>query len=230
MLIIYSKFILQKQLDEGDPTGRGSLSSMNLLFLQQQRYCHSYDASLKRVAPARIIQHICHFFCSWIALTKRVKVKRAGLFYRLKLRSLFFRIIKILHVFWLSLIRYPIIQTSSSGVQFVEQGQLYKFGPATAGLKVCWQPTGQQWVATMGLYFPIFSVLIWKLRAGGFRQELKLFVCNQYQVGRPEIQQVTYNPSVVVVPSSGGNVSSSGFKMRRYTESSATAGIQVHGK
>ena len=42
--------------------------------------------------------------------------------------------------------------------------------------------------------------------------------------------QVTYNPSVVVVPSSGGNVSSSGFERRRYTNSSATAGRQVHGK
>ena len=35
---------------------------------------------------------------------------------------LFFRIIKILHVLWLSLIRHPIVETSSSGVQFVEQG------------------------------------------------------------------------------------------------------------
>ena len=42
--------------------------------------------------------------------------------------------------------------------------------------------------------------------------------------------QVTYNHSVVVVPSSGGNVSSSGFKRRRYTNSSATDGSQVHGK
>ena len=42
--------------------------------------------------------------------------------------------------------------------------------------------------------------------------------------------QVTYNHSVVVVPSSGGNVSSSGFKRRRYTYSSDTDGRQVHGK
>ena len=42
--------------------------------------------------------------------------------------------------------------------------------------------------------------------------------------------QVTCNPSVVVAPSSGGNVSSSGFKRRPYTNSSATAGRQVHGK
>ena len=42
--------------------------------------------------------------------------------------------------------------------------------------------------------------------------------------------QVTYNPSMVVVSSSGGNVSSSGFKRRRYTNSSATDGRQVHGK
>ena len=41
--------------------------------------------------------------------------------------------------------------------------------------------------------------------------------------------QVTYNPSVGVVYSSGGNVSSSGFKRRRYTNSSATDGRQVHG-
>ena len=39
--------------------------------------------------------------------------------------------------------------------------------------------------------------------------------------------KVTYNPSVVVVASSGGNVSSSGFKRRGYTNSSATAGSQV---
>ena len=41
---------------------------------------------------------------------------------------------------------------------------------------------------------------------------------------------LAYNPSVVVVPSSGSNISSSGFKGRRYTNSSATAGRQVHGK
>ena len=67
-----------------------------------------------------------------------------------------FRIIKILHVLWLSLSRYPIVQTSSGGVQFVEQGQLYNLYPATAGFKACWQLTDQQWVATMGLNFPIF--------------------------------------------------------------------------
>ena len=42
--------------------------------------------------------------------------------------------------------------------------------------------------------------------------------------------QVTYNHSVDVVPSSGGKVSSSGFKRRRYTNSSATDGRQVHEK
>ena len=76
---------------------------------------------------------------------------------------LFFQIIKILHVLWLSLIRHPIVETSSGGVQFVEQDQLYKLYPATADLKACWQLTGQQWVATLGLNFPIFIVLIWKL-------------------------------------------------------------------
>ena len=45
----------------------------------------------------------------------------------------------------------------------VEQDQLYKVCSATAGLKACWQLTGLQSVATMGLNFPIFSVLIWKL-------------------------------------------------------------------
>ena len=68
---------------------------------------------------------------------------------------LFFRIIRKLHVLWLSLIRYPIFQTGSGWVQFVEQDQLYKLCPATAGLKACWQLTGQQWVATMGLNFSI---------------------------------------------------------------------------
>ena len=143
MLIIYSKFILQKQLDEGDPTGSGYISSMNLLFLQQRRYCHTYYVCLKCVTPTRVILLICNFFCIWIPLTERVKVKIAGLFYRLKLRTLFFQIIKILHVLWLSFIRYPIVQTSSGGVQFVEQGHLYKLCPATAGLKACWQLTGQ---------------------------------------------------------------------------------------
>ena len=78
----------------------------------------------------------------------------------LKLRTLFFRIIKILHVLLLALIRYPLVQTRNGGVQFVEQGQLYKVCPATAGLKACWQFTGQQWVATVGLNFPILNVLI----------------------------------------------------------------------
>ena len=80
-------------------------------------------------------------------------VKGAGLFYRL--RTLFFRIIKILQVLWLSLIRYPIVQTSSVEVQFVEQDEFYKLCPATAGLKACCQLTGQQWVATMGINLPI---------------------------------------------------------------------------
>ena len=42
--------------------------------------------------------------------------------------------------------------------------------------------------------------------------------------------QVTYNHSVDEVPSSGGKVSSSGFKRRRYTNSSATDGRQVYEK
>ena len=42
--------------------------------------------------------------------------------------------------------------------------------------------------------------------------------------------QVTYNPSVVMAPSSDSNVSSNGFKRRWYTNSSATAGRQVYGK
>ena len=42
--------------------------------------------------------------------------------------------------------------------------------------------------------------------------------------------QVEYYLYVFVVPSSGGNVSSSEFKRRRYTNSSATAGKQGHGK
>ena len=90
--------MLQKQLDEGDPTGRGYISSMNLLFLQQQRNSHTYYVCLKCVAPTRVIQLISNFFCIWISPTERVKVKIAGLFYRLKLHTLFFRIIKILHV------------------------------------------------------------------------------------------------------------------------------------
>ena len=93
---------------------------------------------------------------------------------------LFFRIIKILNILWLSLIRYPIVQTSSGGVQFVETGQLYKLCPATPGLKACWQLTDQACVATMGLNFSIFIVFIYEsLAASGFSQELKLFVCNQ---------------------------------------------------
>ena len=42
--------------------------------------------------------------------------------------------------------------------------------------------------------------------------------------------QVAYNPSVVLVLSSGGKVSNSGFKRRRYTNSSAAAGRHGHGK
>ena len=132
---------MQKQLDEGDPTGRESISSMYLLFLQQQCYCHTYYDCLKCVAPTRVIQHICNCFCIWIPLPERVMVKRAGLFYRLKLRTLFFfRIIKILHVLRLSLIRYPIIQTSSGGVQlqFVKQGQL----TSCALPLLVWKPVG----------------------------------------------------------------------------------------
>ena len=42
--------------------------------------------------------------------------------------------------------------------------------------------------------------------------------------------QITHNPSVVVGPGSFGNVSNSGFKRRRYMNSSATAVRQLHGK
>ena len=42
--------------------------------------------------------------------------------------------------------------------------------------------------------------------------------------------QVIHKPSVVVVPSTDGIVSNWGFERRRYTNSSATAGRQVHGK
>ena len=41
--------------------------------------------------------------------------------------------------------------------------------------------------------------------------------------------QVIYNPSVVVAPRSGGNVSSGGFKRRLFTNTSPTAGRKVYG-
>ena len=63
------------------------------------------------------------------------RVKRAALLYRLKLRMLFFRFIKILHVLCLSLILYPGYQTCSGRVELVEQGHLYKLCSTTAGLK-----------------------------------------------------------------------------------------------
>ena len=50
---------------------------------------------------------------------------------------LFFRIVKILQVLWLSLIRYPIVQTSSGWMQFVERGQFYMLRSVTAGLNAC---------------------------------------------------------------------------------------------
>ena len=48
--------------------------AMNLLFFQQQCYCHTYYVCLKFVAPTRVSQLTCNIFCIWVPLTERVKV------------------------------------------------------------------------------------------------------------------------------------------------------------
>ena len=57
----------------------------------------------------------------------------------------------------------PQLSIQHRRAQFVEQGLFYKLCPTTDGLNACWQLTAQQWVASGGRNFSIFSVLIRKL-------------------------------------------------------------------
>ena len=90
-----------------------------------------------------------------------------------------FRIIKILLV-----VLHPSLQTGSDMVQVVEQGHLCKLCRTTAGLNVCLQLTGKQFVATMLLNLQIFCVLIWKLSSWWIHQAIATVCVKSITAGK----------------------------------------------
>ena len=137
---------------------------------------------------------------------------------------------EILHVLCLSLSSHYGFKSSSGRVQCVQENLLYQSYYTSAGFESVSQYTAQHRVAAVKKFSKFSKSTFDSLPASGISWWLKLFRCNEHKMVVPKCWREPCNPSMIMEPSRGGNVSSTEIQRWGYTVFSATTGRRMHKK